>query len=107
LAVCFLAAAGLPRATARAWGGADPAGRLASSGTPGAVLVLVKGGQVILARGYADLEGRWPMEADRTVLRVASFSKPVVAWVRGWAGFWAGCTIRRLPSGARVRLVSG
>ncbi len=48
---------------------------------PGAVLVLVRDGQVVLARGYgyADLELRRPMDPDRTVLRVASVSKPVVA----------------------------
>ncbi len=91
LAVCLLAAAGLP-GPARAWGGAGPgdlaafadaffAEQLASSPTPGAVFVLVKEGQVILARGYgyADPEARRPMDPDRTVLRVASLSKPVVA----------------------------
>ena len=94
LAVCFLAAAGLP-GWVRAWDGAGTvnpgdaaafvdaffAERLASSRTPGAICILVKGGQVLLARGYgyADLEARRPMDPDRTVLRVASLSKPVVA----------------------------
>ncbi len=92
LAVCLLAAAGFPGAARASGGAVDPADaaafadaffadRLASSRTPGAAFVLVEGGQLLVARGYgyADLEARRPMDPERTVLRVASLSKPVVA----------------------------
>jgi CubicO group peptidase (beta-lactamase class C family) len=44
---------------------------------PGAVLVLVKDGRTLLAKGYgfADLEKRVPVTPERTVFRVASVSK--------------------------------
>lgn len=48
---------------------------------PGAALIVVHDGRVLLARGYgyADLEGRVPVDPDRTVFRVASVSKLVTA----------------------------
>jgi CubicO group peptidase (beta-lactamase class C family) len=44
---------------------------------PGAVLVVVKDGRTLLAKGYgfADLEKRVPVTPERTVFRVASVSK--------------------------------
>ncbi len=50
-------------------------------GAPGAVLVVVRDGQVVLARGYgyADLELRRPIDPDQTVFRVASISKLFIA----------------------------
>src|SRR5262249_22205093 len=48
---------------------------------PGAVFVLVDGDRVVLAEGYgfANLEQRTPVVADRTLLRVGSVSKLVTA----------------------------
>lgn len=44
---------------------------------PGAVITVVKDGQVILSKGYgyADLENKVPMTADKTLVRIASVSK--------------------------------
>ena len=49
--------------------------------SPGGVLVIVKDGRVVLAKGYglADVERRIPMDAATTGLRVASVSKAVTA----------------------------
>jgi CubicO group peptidase (beta-lactamase class C family) len=48
---------------------------------PGAVLIVVHDGHVLLARGYgyADLEQRVPVDPERTAFRVASVSKLVTA----------------------------
>jgi CubicO group peptidase (beta-lactamase class C family) len=48
---------------------------------PGAVLVVVRDGAIVLARGYglADVERHVPVDAERTVFRVASVSKLVTA----------------------------
>lgn len=48
---------------------------------PGAVVALVRDGQLVFAKGYgyADLEARTPVAADETVFRVASVSKPFTA----------------------------
>jgi len=48
---------------------------------PGLTFVLVQGGDVIYARGYgyANLETAAPMDADSTVVRIGSVSKPFVA----------------------------
>ncbi len=44
---------------------------------PGAVLVVVADGGIVLARGYgfADIEGETPVDAETTLFRVASISK--------------------------------
>lgn len=44
---------------------------------PGAVITVVKDGQVIFNKGYgyADLENKVPMKADKTLVRIASVSK--------------------------------
>ena len=54
---------------------------MAKRHVPGAVFVLVSGGQVAVARGFGfgDLESRRPVEPDRTIFRVASVSKVVTA----------------------------
>jgi CubicO group peptidase (beta-lactamase class C family) len=46
---------------------------------PGLVLAVVRDGELLLAKGYglADLETRRPMDAERTIVRVASVSKLV------------------------------
>jgi len=48
---------------------------------PGGVLVAVRGGEVLFANGhgFADLERRTPVDAERTIFRVASVSKLVTA----------------------------
>src|SRR5262245_11520155 len=48
---------------------------------PGAVLVVVKGGRFLLAKGYgqANLEQKRPVDPERTVFRAASVSKVVTA----------------------------
>ncbi len=53
------------------------AGKMATHHIPGAVLVMVKDGDFLLARGFgvADLETQLPMDARKTILRVASNSK--------------------------------
>jgi len=50
---------------------------LAQHHIPGAVLAVVKDGRIAFARGYgfADLEHRIPVNAERTMFRVASVSK--------------------------------
>jgi CubicO group peptidase (beta-lactamase class C family) len=44
---------------------------------PGAVITVVKDGQIIFSKeyGYADLENKVPMTADKTLVRIASVSK--------------------------------
>jgi CubicO group peptidase (beta-lactamase class C family) len=48
---------------------------------PGLVFVFVQGGEVVYAQGYgyADLEREIPMDADASVVRIGSISKPFVA----------------------------
>ncbi len=64
-----------------AW--ADPlmARHLAEYHVPGAVLVVVEGGQVVLAKGYglARREPSRPVDPERTIFRVASISKVFTA----------------------------
>src|SRR4051812_37818816 len=54
---------------------------LARRQIPGAVFVLVSGGEVTLARGFgvAQLEPRRPVDPERTVFRLASVSKVITA----------------------------
>lgn len=54
---------------------------MAASHVPGAVVAVVKDGRVLIARGYgyADLARRTPVVPGRTLFRVASLSKLVVA----------------------------
>lgn len=51
--------------------------QLASSGIPGAVVVVVKDGRVILAEGYgvADVESHRQMTADHSLMNIASIKK--------------------------------
>jgi CubicO group peptidase (beta-lactamase class C family) len=48
---------------------------------PGAAVAVIRGGEVVKARGYGftDAEYRTPMTAE-TVLKIGSISKPVAAW---------------------------
>jgi CubicO group peptidase (beta-lactamase class C family) len=48
---------------------------------PGAVVVVVRGGQVVLSRGYgyADVEARRTVDPERTLFRIGSVSKVVTA----------------------------
>ena len=48
---------------------------------PGAVVAVVAGGRVVLARGWgvADLETRRPMSAESTIVRIGSISKVLTA----------------------------
>lgn len=57
------------------------AGALEEGSVPGAVVVVVRDGQVLLARGYgaASREENRPMDAAETVLPVGSLAKPVTA----------------------------
>ncbi len=57
------------------------AAQMKKQSVPGAVFVVVRDGRVAYARGYgfADLERRVPVDAERTVFRVASVSKLVTA----------------------------
>jgi CubicO group peptidase (beta-lactamase class C family) len=54
---------------------------MAAEQIPGAVVVIVKGGDIILTKGYgyADLEQQRPVIPDRTVFRVGSISKLLTA----------------------------
>lgn len=54
---------------------------LNTSDIPGAVVVVVKDGQVLSARGfgYADVDKRTPVDGERTLFRVGSVSK-LVTW---------------------------
>jgi len=56
---------------------------LENSTTPGAVISVVKDGEIFFAKGYgyADIDQKTPVVADRTLFRVASLSKlfPVTA----------------------------
>jgi CubicO group peptidase (beta-lactamase class C family) len=57
------------------------AGLMETHHIPGAVVMVVRDGQVVLGKGYgfADLTTRRPIDPDRTLFRVASNSKLVVA----------------------------
>ncbi len=57
---------------------AGPDGLLATTGTPGVALVVVDGGQTVVARGWGRAPGGPPLDID-TVLQVGSVSKPVAA----------------------------
>ena len=50
---------------------------MSQSHTPGAVISVVKDGEIFFAKGYgyANLEKKIPVEADKTLFRVASLSK--------------------------------
>ncbi|GAB4379435.1 MAG: serine hydrolase [Elainellaceae cyanobacterium] len=54
---------------------------LAKSTTPGTVISVVKDGEIFFAKGYgyADVDRKTPVVADRTLFRVASLSKLVTA----------------------------
>jgi CubicO group peptidase (beta-lactamase class C family) len=60
---------------------------------PGAVVVVVEDGEVLLSRGYgsATLDPPTPMLPDRTELRVFSLSKPITALGTCSYGSRAGC----------------
>jgi len=47
----------------------------------GAVVVVVRGGRILLARGYgyADVDNARPVDPNTTLFRIASISKPVTA----------------------------
>lgn len=53
------------------------AGELDKSETPGVVISVVKDGKIFFAKGYgyADIDQKTPVDADRTLFRVASLSK--------------------------------
>ncbi|HSN75614.1 MAG TPA: serine hydrolase domain-containing protein, partial [Anaerolineae bacterium] len=51
------------------------ASQLAEQHVAGAVVVVVKGGQVLLAKGYADVDKRIPVDAERTLFRTGSVTK--------------------------------
>lgn len=55
--------------------------QLARTHTPGAVVVVVQDGEVVLSKGYglADVEQGLPMGPERTVMRLGSISKLFVA----------------------------
>jgi len=55
---------------------------LASGDIAGAQVVVVKGGEVLLAKGYgfADVAGRVPMDPTRTLMRIGSTSK-LFTWI--------------------------
>lgn len=55
--------------------------QLAKQHIPGATLAVVREGRIVFARGYgyADLERRTPVDAERTMFRVASVSKLLTA----------------------------
>lgn len=57
------------------------AAQLAQTHTPGAVIVVVQAGELVLAKGYgrANIEPAVPMDAERTVMRLGSVSKLMVA----------------------------
>jgi len=98
LVVAMLVAAGSGRAQTgstepvAAAGHADPRGlatfcdaffaeKMAELRVPGAAFVLVKDGEIVLARGYgfSDLEARVPVDPARTVFRLGSVSKLMTA----------------------------
>ncbi len=74
------AAAGVPELTAadaEAWLDGFVPIALARGGIAGAVVVIVKDGQVLVKKGYgySDLETRAPVDPDRTLFRPGSISK--------------------------------
>jgi len=90
--LCGLALSIAPAAAAEPAGPSDPSeleafldglvpALLDTYHAPGLVLSVVKDGRVLLAKGYgvADLESGRPMDAGRTLVRVASISKLVTA----------------------------
>jgi CubicO group peptidase (beta-lactamase class C family) len=54
---------------------------LEKHGTPGAVVIWVQGDSVLRLEGFgfADFEQRRPVDAERTLLRIGSISKPFTA----------------------------
>src|SRR5687767_15156111 len=77
---CAQSAAPAPAALAALLDSLVPAA-LAAERIPGAVVSVVFGGRIILARGYgvSDLESRRPMSAESTVVRIGSISKVMTA----------------------------
>lgn len=69
--------------------------QLSSSGIPGAVVVIVKDGRVVLSEGYglADLRLHRPMTVDHTLINIASIKK-----------LFEGIAIMRLVEEGRVDL---
>jgi CubicO group peptidase (beta-lactamase class C family) len=63
------------------WVDAQVGPALKGSGVPGALVVIVRGDRVILSKGYgfADVERRIPMSADRTLVDIASIGKSMTA----------------------------
>jgi CubicO group peptidase (beta-lactamase class C family) len=57
------------------------AAEMAEKQIPGAVVAVVQDGSLVLAKGYgyADLEGRVPVDPERTLFRVSSVSK-LITW---------------------------
>lgn len=55
--------------------------QLAQTHTPGAVVVVVQNGEILFSKGYglADVEQNIPMDPERTVMRLGSISKLLVA----------------------------
>jgi CubicO group peptidase (beta-lactamase class C family) len=53
------------------------AAEMADNHIPGAMLAVVEDGSLVLAKGYgyADLEGRVPVDPERTLFRIGSVSK--------------------------------
>ena len=54
---------------------------MAEHHVPGAVFVIVKDGRIILAKGYgqANVQSRQPVDAQKTLFRIASITKPFTA----------------------------
>ena len=77
---CAQSAAPAPAALAALLDSLVPAA-LAAERIPGAVVSVVLGGRIILARGYgvSDLKSRRPMSAESTVVRIGSISKVMTA----------------------------
>src|SRR5690606_8693704 len=67
----------LQRADVEAWRGGDLPYALAAGGIAGAVVVVVKDGEVLLQKGYglADVEAGTPVDPERTLFRPGSISK--------------------------------
>src|SRR5690606_14459078 len=67
----------LTRADVEAWLDGFMPYALAKGGIAGAVVVVVGGGDVVLAKGYgySDLEARTPVDPDTTLFRPGSVSK--------------------------------
>ncbi|MFC7251769.1 serine hydrolase domain-containing protein [Halomicroarcula sp. GCM10025324] len=69
------------RAETEAWVDETMAHQLEAYHIPGAAVVIVSDGEVVLAKGYgyADLESQRPVDADETVFSVGSTGK-LVTW---------------------------